>query len=88
MERYATFFARSRMIVVAFVVAMTSLAVWGLTRLGFDDVPRGLFASDDEAHQRLQLLYEEFGSDDNDVLLVLTAETPGAPWNWFSRERF
>ncbi len=81
MRRYADFFARRRGTVAAFLVLATLLAGFGLTRLGFDDLPRGIFLSEDADYARLEALYDEFGSDDNDAVVVLEAD------DWFSDER-
>ena len=70
MKRYAELFGRRRPIVAAFVVVMTTLAAFGLRGLEFDDVARDIFEGDDEAHAQLQAFYAEFGSDDNDALVV------------------
>lgn len=81
MDGYAQLFASKRFLVVAFVGVMSLLAIVGLGRLEFDDVPRGIFVSEDEAHDRLEQLYAEFGSDDNEILLVLEAD------DWFAGNR-
>ena len=81
MKRYAEFFGRHRPIVAAFVVIMTTLAAFGLRGLEFDDVARGIFESDDEEHARLAAFYDEFGSDDNDALVVLEADDWFEPQN-------
>jgi predicted RND superfamily exporter protein len=81
MERYAEFFLRSRRAVVLFVLVTSAIAAWGLSRTEFDDVPRSIFASDDEGYAQLLELYDEFGTDDGDALLLLEAE------DWFRPER-
>jgi predicted RND superfamily exporter protein len=45
----------------------------GVTQLEFDDDPRSLYLGDDDASRQLQNFYEEFGADDQDILLVLRA---------------
>jgi predicted RND superfamily exporter protein len=82
MEKYAELFARGRLPVIAFAVLMSALAVFGLTRVQFDDVPRRIFANDDPDYAQLLSLYEDFGSDDNDVIVVLEAD------DWFRPETF
>jgi len=57
-----------------FVAMATAAAVVGASHLGFDDDPRALYMGDDQAFDQLRNLYEEFGADDQDILLVLTAE--------------
>ena len=80
MDRYANLFLRHRIAVVLFVSSLSVAAAVGLARLRIDDVPRSFFQSDDADHARLLQLYEDFGSDDNDVVLVLEAE------DWFLPE--
>ncbi|MEM7306836.1 MAG: efflux RND transporter permease subunit [Planctomycetota bacterium] len=55
-------------------------ALVGLARLEFDDLPRGVIRSDDGAFQLLERLQADFGSDDNDHVLVLEAD------DWFTPE--
>lgn len=73
MEAYARLFARDRRPIFWFGVLMSALALFGLTRLEFDDQPRGIFASEDARYGQLLELQETFGSDDNDVVLVCEA---------------
>lgn len=56
-----------------FVAFATAAAAVGATRLSFDDDPRALYMGDDQAFDQLRNLYKEFGADDQDILLVLTA---------------
>ncbi len=77
MEFLAGFFERRVLAIAGFALVATAFAILGLTRLGFNDVPREIFASDDLVFERLLALYEEFGSDDNDVLVVLECD------DWF-----
>lgn len=53
---------------------LTLLAVAGLWKLQFDDQPRRIYRSDDADHALLQQTLQDFGSDDNDCLLVLEQE--------------
>ncbi len=73
MEHYADFLRRRPGWIVAFVLVMSAVALFGLTRLRFDGVPRAILYNDDEGFHRLERFYEEFGSDDNDALVVLEA---------------
>lgn len=79
LERYARLFTEHRGLVLLFAAAMSALALVGLARLEFDDVARGIFASDDADYARLQSVYDDFGSDDNDALLVLETNDWFAP---------
>ena len=78
MEHLAGLFERRLFVFLVFAVGMTAAAVRGIADLGFNDVPREVFVSDDETFTRLLELQRDFGSDDNDVLLVLESE------DWFT----
>ena len=78
MRRYADFFVQRRGFVLAFVLTATALALAGLARLEFDDLPRDIIRSEDAAYAQLERLHTDFGSDDNDLVLVLEAD------DWFS----
>ncbi len=82
MDRLAATFERTRLPTVLFVLLASVLAVVGVTRLRVDDVPRELFASDDDGFALLLQLYEDFGADDNDLLLLCESE------DWFAPGRF
>jgi len=80
-ESYARLFAKDRRPIAFFVLVMSALAVLGLTRLEFDDEPRGIFASENAEYARLLELQANFGSDDNDVLFVCESD------DWFDAPR-
>ncbi|HED66351.1 MAG TPA: hypothetical protein ENJ09_12455 [Planctomycetes bacterium] len=71
MERYANWFRDHRLALTLVAAALSSVAALGVARLRFDDVPRAIFASDDAGYRRLLDIQEEFGADDNDVLVVM-----------------
>ena len=56
------------------MLGVTALALAGLARLDFDDVPRGIFASEDAEYRRLQSTYDDFGS--GQARLFELAEAP------------
>lgn len=74
MNLYADIFGRNRVLIALIVVVFSSIAGYGVTFLRLDDIPRKLFASDDEDYHRLERLFEEFGSDDNDCIVVLESD--------------
>ena len=82
---YADLFQARRGFVAAFVLGMSLLALFGLTRLRFDDVPRGIFAGDGEDYARLESVYRDFGADDNDIILLLERDSEHA-LGWFDAE--
>lgn len=81
MEGLANTFERRRPAVAALLAVITAVALFGLTRATYDDVPRSMFRADDEDFARLDEVFAEFGTDDNDCLIVLEADDwfrPGA----------
>lgn len=61
------------------VALATVTAAVGIIQLQFDDDPRSLYMGDDAASQQLQTFYEQFGADDQDILLVLRGADIFAP---------
>lgn len=86
MDRVAELFARHRALIALFVVLYTAAAVFGNARLGFDDVPRSVFRTADEDFVELEQVFEDFGSDDNDCVVVI--EPAGAADPDFSGDLF
>lgn len=74
MHIIADFFVRRRSFLGGACIALTLLAVYGLTQLEVDDVPRSFFSSDDEAFEIFGETLENFGADDNDCLILLEGE--------------
>jgi predicted RND superfamily exporter protein len=70
-QRYAEFFARHRGLLAVLLFTATALALVGLPKLRFDDRPRAIFTTEDEDFARLESVYRDFGSDDNQALVVL-----------------
>ena len=81
LDRLADLFARYRPAIAVFLVLMTVWAAVGITRLGFDDVPRRVYQTQSEEFRTLDEFFKDFGSDESDCLLVLEADnffTPAA----------
>ena len=76
MESLANCLERRRGRVALVVVGITLLAVLGGSRLTFDDVPRNFFISDDDESATLEVLYEQFGADDNYCGFVVGRRRP------------
>ena len=74
MDRLAVWIADHRRFVLGGVVVMTIAAGVGLPRRRFDDRPRGVFKANDEAHALLEEVFADFGSDDNDCVLVVESQ--------------
>jgi predicted RND superfamily exporter protein len=74
MNVYADFFGRNRLALALIALVFSSIAGYGITFLRIDDVPRKLFASSDEDFRQLEKLFADFGSDDNDCVVVLESD--------------
>lgn len=61
------------------MLALTGIAIWGLTRLGYDDVPARMLRSEGRLFERLAELHGDFGADDNDLVLLYQADPLFAP---------
>lgn len=70
-DRLVDFFGRHRAWFGLFVLAVTGLAVYGISRLTLDDQPRAVIETDDPDFDVLRQFFRDFGSDDNDCVLVL-----------------
>ncbi|MBY0587145.1 MMPL family transporter [bacterium] len=79
MNVYADLFGRNRVLIALIAVVFSSLAGYGITFLEIDDTPRNLFAAQDDDFRQLESLFKDFGSDDNDCVVVLEGETLYAP---------
>ena len=56
------------------VLVMTASSAIGLSRLGFDDLPLNVFKSSESDFQILEGLFDDFGSDDNDCIIVVEGD--------------
>ena len=74
MHRFSYLFRHHTGLLVALLLGITAVAGVGLTRLTIDDVPSSLFRSDDAQFQRLEEVWDTFGSDDGDVLLLVRGQ--------------
>ena len=70
MDRIATLFDEHRRLVAIVVIGMTVAAILGATRIEFDANMRNLFRSDDRRMEVLESIYADFGTNDNDCLVV------------------
>ena len=71
LNQLAEWLVRHRAVVTALLGLVTLAAAIGLTRLEIDDVPRSIFRSEDQEFAQLEQLFQDFGGDDNDCLVVL-----------------
>ncbi len=68
------FMLESWKLISCLIVAGTVLAFLGLWRLSFDVSPNDVFMSDNATSNQLEQLYEEFGHEDNEIVIVLEGE--------------
>jgi predicted RND superfamily exporter protein len=74
LDRLADLFARCRPAIAVFLILATLLAAVGITKLGFDDVPRRVYQTQSDEFQTLDEFFDDFGSDESDCLLVLESD--------------
>ncbi|MBX3411712.1 MAG: MMPL family transporter [Pirellulales bacterium] len=79
MDRVVELFGRHRGVVALCIVLYTAAAAWGNARLGFDDVPRSVFRTADDDFVELEKVFADFGSDDNDCVVVIEPAGEGDP---------
>jgi predicted RND superfamily exporter protein len=70
----AEWFAENRRLLIGFVAAMTAVAIFGLSRLGFDDQPTNIFKTNQSDFELLEGLFDDFGSDDNDCIILVESD--------------
>ena len=74
MNRLAELFVTYRRQTAMVVIVLTAVTLLGTSRLKFDDEPRSFLRGGDASLVLLDRLFEDFGPDDNDVLVVLRGE--------------
>ena len=62
-------------LIACLIVVGSVLAVWGLLRLSFDVAPNAVFMSDNVVSRRLERLYDDFGNEDNEIVIVLEGDS-------------
>lgn len=65
---------RGYLIAILALVAVSALAIYGLSQVTFQDNLREVFRSDSDTMAKLERLYQQFGSDDNTAFVVLESE--------------
>lgn len=73
-ERYSHFLLRRKRWFLAILAITTVLAIAGLTQVRFDGEPREIFKQGDEEFALLEEYFEQFGPDDNGIILVLDGQ--------------
>lgn len=75
----AEWFARHRGWLAGVIVALTSIGLFGTTRLGFDDLPMNVFKTEQADFELLQTLFADFGSDDGECVIVVEGDPLFSP---------
>lgn len=70
----ADWFVGHRRATAVAVAALTAAALVGIVRLPYDDVPRTMFRSHDADFARLEEVFEQFGADDVDCVLLIESD--------------
>ena len=66
-------------LVAAIVIAVTIVAIYGATRVTFDDNLRGVFAGSSEAYRNYIYVTEEFDDPENELILLVEGKDLGSP---------
>jgi hypothetical protein len=74
MELLSRTFYKRPSLFAGVAILFTVLAVWGISTVRFAESPRELFRSGDQSFSDLERLYEDFGSDDRDCVVLLQSE--------------
>lgn len=74
MRQLGAWMSAHRALVQALLLAGTLIALFGASRLQIDDVPRSFYRSEDPEFVRLSQVFEDFGSDDSDCVVLLQGE--------------
>ena len=74
MDLLSRTFTRRPSLFLYIALALCALALWGLRGVQFSESPRELFRSGDEAFTELERLYEDFGADDRDCVVLIESE--------------
>ena len=73
-QRLSELFDAHRRALAVAIGLVTATALWGLSRLEYDDVPRLTFRSHDADFARLEEVFQQFGADDVDCVLLVEAD--------------
>ncbi|MCH2105590.1 MAG: efflux RND transporter permease subunit [Planctomycetes bacterium] len=74
MDLLSRTFTRRPSLFLYVALSLCALALWGLRDVQFSESPRELFRSGDETFTELERLYEDFGADDRDCVVLIESE--------------
>ena len=74
MDLLSNTFSRRPSLFLYVALSLCGLAIWGLSDVQFSESPRELFRSGDETFSELERLYEDFGADDRDCVVLIESE--------------
>ncbi len=87
MDKFASFFERHRIGLALAVIAMSVASAIGVAQLGFEDQPRGIFRTDDDAFRQLEEVFEQFGTDELNCMVLVESEDLFAPSSLMALQR-
>ncbi|MDG2383571.1 MAG: hypothetical protein P8N76_18000 [Pirellulaceae bacterium] len=73
-DKFANFFDRHRIGLALAIIAMSVTCVVGVALLGFEDQPRGIFRTDDNSFRQLEEVFEQFGADEVNWMVLVESE--------------
>ena len=74
MDKFAKFFERHRIGLALAIIAMSATCAVGVAQLGFEDQPRGIFRTDDHSFRQLEEVFEQFGTDELNCMVLVESE--------------
>ena len=74
MDKFASFFERHRFGLSLAIIAMSATCAVGVTQLGFEDQPRGVFRTNDASFRQLEEVFEQFGTDELNCMVLVESE--------------
>ncbi|MFP6619192.1 MAG: efflux RND transporter permease subunit [Pirellulaceae bacterium] len=74
MDSFANFLDRRRVGLAVVLVVFSGICAIGIGRLGFEDQPRGIFRTEDDSFQELERVFQQFGTDELNCMLLVENE--------------
>ncbi len=74
LQLFAKTFLRFRPLIAFLVIGISVAAIVGVSRIRFDDNPRGILRKDNEDFELLVEMFDQFGADENECYLIVYSE--------------
>ena len=71
MDKFAKLFDRHRIVFAFALIAISVTAALGIAQLEFEDQPRGIFRTGDHSFQQLEQVFQQFGTDELNCMVVV-----------------